>query len=97
MSISLGLTCTSIKVFDCSPENSKQQIKHLLQIAGKKCAHLKSTLNPTLKLFTFESVKAKMTKKGIPHTERITQELSKFAISAIQNEDSQNQEVYFFN
>ncbi len=30
------------------------------------------------------------------HTERITQELSKFAISAIQNEDSQNQEVYYF-
>jgi hypothetical protein len=96
MSISLGLTCTSIKVFDCSPENSKQKIKHLLQIAGKKC-ELKRTLNPTLKPSTFESVKAKkMTKNGMAHTERITQELSKFAISAIQNEDSQNQEMYYF-
>jgi hypothetical protein len=94
MSISLGLTCTSIKVFDCSPEKSKQQFKHLHQIAGKKCAHLKGPLNPTLKLSTFEFVKAKrMTKKGMAHTERITQELSKFAISDIQNEDSQNQEV----
>jgi hypothetical protein len=37
-----------------------------------------------------------MKKKGMPHTKRIAQELSKFAISAIQNEDSQNQEVYYF-
>jgi hypothetical protein len=58
---------------------------------------LKRTLNPTLMLSTFESIKEKKTtKKGMPHTERITQELSKFAISAIQNEDSQNQEVYYF-
>jgi hypothetical protein len=57
----------------------------------------KRTLNPTLTLSTFESVKAKkMKKKGMPHTKRIAQELSKFAISAIQNEDSQNQEVYYF-
>jgi len=48
-------------------------------------------------LSTFESVKEKkMTNKGMPHTKRITQELSKFAISAIQNEDNQNQEVYYF-
>lgn len=58
---------------------------------------LKRTLNPTLMLSTFESVKEKkMTNKGMPHTKRITQELSKFAISAIQNEDNQNQEVYYF-